>query len=121
MKDKHTSILQAFSPLIASLTIGMFLFSSCSNISTGTDTDTGKSVAQGTQVATGSEKYMDKAGIEFTGNPAYDIGLLNEWWAKNGTPFPAPWEESTTDQSNSAARSGGFGDLVLNFSTWGAI
>ena len=121
MKDKHTSILQAFSPLIASLTIGMFLFSSCSNISTVTDTDTGKSAAQGTQVATGSEKYMDKAGIEFTGNPAYDIGLLNEWWAKNGTPFPAPWEESTTDQSNSAARSGGFGDLVLKFSTWGAI
>ena len=121
MKDKHTSILQAFSPLIASLTIGMFLFSSCSNISTGTDTGTGKSEAQGTQTATGSEKYMDKSGIEFTGNPAYDIGLLNEWWAKNGTPFPAPWEESTTDQSSSAARSAGFGDLVLNFSTWGAI
>ncbi len=121
MKDKHTSILQAFSPLIASLTIGMFLFSSCSNISTVTDTDTGKSAAQGTQATTGSEKYMDKAGIEFTGNPAYDIGLLNEWWAKNGTPFPAPWEESSTDQSNSAARSGGFGDLVLNFTVGGAL
>ena len=121
MKDKHTSILQSFSPLIASLTIGMFLFSSCSNISTVTDTDTGKSAAQGTQATSGSEKYMDKSGIEFTGNPAYDIGLLNEWWAKNGTPFPAPWEESSTDQSSSAARSAGFGDLVLNFSTWGAI
>ena len=121
MKDKHTSILQAFSPLIASLTIGMFLFSSCSNISTVTDTGAGKSAAQGTQATTGSEKYMDKAGIEFTGNPAYDIGLLNEWWAKNGTPFPAPWEESTTDQSNSAARSGGFGDLVLNFTVGGAL
>ena len=121
MKDKHTSILQAFSPLIASLTIGMFLFSSCSNISTVTDTGTGKSAAQGTQATTGSEKYMDKSGIEFTGNPAYDIGLLNEWWAKNGTPFPAPWEESTTDQSNSAARSGGFGDLVLNFTVKGAL
>ena len=121
MKDKHTSILQSFSPLIASLTIGMFLFSSCSNISTVTDTDTGKSAAQGTQVATGSEKYMDKAGIEFTGNPAYDIGLLNEWWAKNGTPFPAPGEESTTDEASSAARSGGFGDLVLNFSAGGLL
>ncbi len=121
MKDKHTSILQSFSPLIASLTIGMFHFSSCSNISTVTDTDTGKSAAQGTQATSGSEKYMDKSGIEFTGNPAYDIGLLNEWWAKNGTPFPAPWEESSTDQSSSAARSAGFGDLVLNFSTWGAI
>lgn len=121
MKDKHNSILQAFSPLIASLTIGMFLFSSCSNISTGTDTDTGKSAAQGTQATTGSEKYMDKAGIEFTGNPAYDIGLLNEWWAKNGTPFPAPGEESTTDEASSAARSGGFGDLVLNFSAGGLL
>ena len=121
MKDKHTSILQSFSPLIASLTIGMFLFSSCSNISTVTDTDTGKSAAQGTQATTGSEKYMDKSGIEFTGNPAYDIGLLNEWWAKNGTPFPAPTEESTIDEASSAARSAGFGDLVLNFTGKGFL
>ena len=108
MKDKRTTILHAFSPLIASLTIGMFLLSSCSNISVETDSSTGNITNQTTADESAGTKFLDEAGIEFTGNPAYDIGLLNEWWAKNGTPFPAPWEENSTLRMNSSAREAGF-------------
>ena len=125
MKDKRTTILHAFSPLIASLTIGMFLLSSCSNISVETDSSTGNITNQTTADESAGTKFLDEAGIEFTGNPAYDIGLLNEWWAKNGTPFQTSQEESSTTRTLSAARAGeeagqiainDFGDMISNFS-----
>ena len=126
MKDKRTTILHAFSPLIASLTIGMFLLSSCSNISVETDSSTGNITNQTTADEKAGTNFLDEAGIEFTGNPAYDIGLLNEWWSKNGTPFPAPQEENSTLRMNSSAREAGgevaqvaingFGDMISNFS-----
>ncbi len=128
MKETHTGILQAFSPLIASFTIGIFLLSSCSNISVDSDGDTENITNQTAEDGTGTSdtKFLDESGIEFTGNPAYDIWLLNEWWAKNGTPFPAPQEENSTFHTNSSARVAdgevaqvainGFGDMISNFS-----
>ena len=125
------------SQCIAASTLLAFLLASCSNIVS--DTAAGTSGQAG--ASTGKTKEASPDGeilIEFTGNPAYDITLLNEYWAENGTPFQATAAStsSTTTDSNiidTASRSAraagdaagdvakdvainGFGDMVKNFS-----
>ena len=122
--------------LVASVTAVAFLFASCVNSIDEHESGTGKST-----VTAGADVTNGDTLITFTGNPAYDITLLNDYWAKNGTPFPAPEnavaesvENFITDSKSSRsaiAGSGnlaplyavdtskainGFGDLVKNFS-----
>lgn len=122
--------------LVASVTAVAFLFASCVNSIGEHESDTGKST-----VTAGADITNGDTLITFTGNPAYDITLLNDYWSKHGTPFPAPEnavaesvENSITDSKSSLsaiAGSGnlaplyavdtskainGFGDLVKNFS-----
>ncbi|MBQ9281617.1 MAG: hypothetical protein IJ207_05400 [Treponema sp.] len=122
--------------LVASVTAVAFLFASCVNSIDEHESGTGKST-----VTAGADVTNGDTLITFTGNPAYDITLLNDYWAKNGTPFPAPENAvvstgSTTADDTNASRSAiagsenlaplyavdtskainGFGDLVKNFS-----
>lgn len=122
--------------LVASVTAVAFLFASCVNSIGEHESDTGKST-----VTAGADVTNGDTLITFTGNPAYDITLLNDYWSKHGTPFPAlsntvaeSVENSITDSKSSLsaiAGSGnlaplyavdtskavnGFGDLVKNFS-----
>ena len=122
--------------LVASVTAVAFLFASCVNSIGEHESDTEKST-----VTAGADVTNGDTLITFTGNPAYDITLLNDYWSKHGTPFPAPEnavaesvENSITDSKSSLsaiAGSGnlaplyavdtskainGFGDLVKNFS-----
>lgn len=122
--------------LVASVTAVAFLFASCVNSIGEHESGTGKST-----VTAGADVTNGDTLITFTGNPAYDITLLNDYWSKHGTPFPAlsntvaeSVENSITDSKSSRsaiAGSGnlaplyavdtskainGFGDLVKNFS-----
>ena len=122
--------------LVVSVTAVAFLFASCVNSIGEHESGTGKST-----VTAGADVTNGDTLITFTGNPAYDITLLNDYWSKHGTPFPAlsntvaeSVENSITDSKSSRsaiAGSGnlaplyavdtskalnGFGDLVKNFS-----
>lgn len=97
---------------IAVLTLGAFLFASCTNSIGGVSTGSGDSTST---VTTGDSL------ISFTGNPAYDVTLLNEYWAKNGTPFSISTDENLNGNVSKGrgledAAINGFGDLVKNFS-----
>ncbi|MCR5725624.1 MAG: hypothetical protein K6G80_11115 [Treponema sp.] len=119
---------------VATLTLEAFLLASCSNsidgISTGTGGDTADS-AQGS--SSGNTAANGSSLITFTGNPAYDITLLNEYWTKNGTTFSVTAGDSTSGTASESraivadsisgpllnagdAAINGFGDLVKNFS-----
>ena len=111
------------------LTAVVFLLSSCANdigiVEPNINADSDLTSESGTP---------DGLLISFTGNPAYDITLLNNYWAKNGMPFSATKgtaisteedianrdaiSDSSTSilQGNAAASINGFGDLVKNFS-----
>lgn len=113
----------------STLTAVVFLLSSCANdigsVETNINADSDLTSESGTP---------DGLLISFTGNPAYDITLLNNYWAKNGMPFSATkstaisTEEDIANrnaisdssssilQGNAAASINGFGDLVKNFS-----
>ena len=113
----------------STLTAVIFLLSSCANdigsVETNINADSDLTSESGTS---------DGLLISFTGNPAYDITLLNNYWAKNGMPFSASKgtaisaeedianrnaiSDSSTSilQANAAASINGFGDLVKNFS-----
>ena len=113
----------------STLTAVIFLLSSCANdigsVETNINADSDLTSESGTP---------DGLLISFTGNPAYDITLLNNYWAKNGMPFSASKgtaisaeedianrnaiSDSSTSilQANAAASINGFGDLVKNFS-----
>ncbi|MCR5724456.1 MAG: hypothetical protein K6G80_05145 [Treponema sp.] len=103
---------------VAALTALAFLFTSCSNnISDVALDESSSGVAQ-----TGSN---EESLVVFTGNPVYDITLLNDYWAKNGTPFDATADStlrqgavfsSLFSRAAEEAAINGFGDMVKNFS-----
>lgn len=125
------------SQCIAASTLLAFLLASCSNIVSDTAVSTNAQAGASTS-KTEAASPDGEILIEFTGNPACDITLLNEYWAANGTPFQAPAasKSSTTTDGNiidtascSARAAGdvagevakdvainGFGDMVKNFS-----
>jgi len=90
--------------IFALITLVVFLTVSCSGIYVSEETYETPKNASGV--------FLDNLGIEFTGNPAYDIGLLNAYWDS---------QKNTESKSLSASRDAapainGFGDLVNNFS-----
>ena len=125
------------SQCIAASTLLAFILVSCSNIISNTGANTNEQAGASTSKIE-ETSLNGKTLIEFTGNPAYDITFLNEYWTTNGTPFPSPvvLQGSTTTDGNIsgiASRSSrsagdaagevakdvainGFGDMVKNFS-----
>lgn len=97
--------------LFAMFTLAVFLVVSCSN---GIDYSEAKS--ETTTQPQGA--YLDDLGIEFTGNPAYDIGLLNAYWdsQKNADSKLLSASRDADGAGDAAPAINGFGDLVNNFS-----
>ena len=135
---KHTSLA---SRALASVIAAGFLFASCSNaLGDAATSDTIQNTPPLTETAiTSATSGAKKDGllIEFTGNPAYDITLLNDYWAANGTPFDADDSSNTgataqsSDDQNVSANPAisapqdyatkGFGDVVANFTVGGLL
>ncbi|WP_294431248.1 hypothetical protein [uncultured Treponema sp.] len=114
---------------VAALTALTFFFSSCTNSIGSVSEDTNAKSDGNMAVQSG---ISGDSLVAFTGNPAYDITLLNNYWAKNGTPFQgtATSRIASVSASRSLAADGiqgplldtkeaainGFGDMVKNFS-----
>ena len=97
--------------LVASVTAVAFLFASCVNSIGEAGAESAAETNANNASATSSGTSGTNGGmlITFTGNPAYDITLLNDYWSKHGTPFPAPenavvsTDSTTTDIFTTAA------------------
>ena len=78
--------------LVASVTAFVFIFASCTNGIGEAEAESAAETNANNASATSSGTSGTNGGmlITFTGNPAYDITLLNDYWSKHGTPFPAP-------------------------------
>lgn len=78
--------------LVASVTAFVFIFASCANGIGEAEAESAAETNANNASATSSGTSGTNGGmlITFTGNPAYDITLLNDYWSKHGTPFPAP-------------------------------
>ena len=104
--------------IFAMFTLVVFLLVSCSNGIDIADTTSGtKSNAKN------GGGYLDELGIEFTGNPAYDIGLLNAYWdSEQNASLDSDTLSASRDVAGDAGKAvkdaaiNGFGDLVKNFS-----